>query len=366
MPVASARVPALAVLGVAIVCLHHWLPPTVTHGVLRGAYGAELLFTLCGFLATALAVRARDAAAAGGQSRGGAVRAALAHALVRTLPVYAGTLLVVLVSTRQPAGVHASLWTLTFNVRAAVHGDLTGTLAHMWAPSIAFQFLVLWVPCVVLLTPARLERLACALVVLGPLSRAALVLADAPHVVLRCAGVTSLDALAGGALVCLLAGRLGARRVATHAATRLAGLAGAALIVAGMALQYDRVQAERALWETLVVTTKAPFFFWLLAVVAHGRSVLARGLTAAPLRFLARASVAMYLAHAFAPLVVRRAGLDLPLLPHGLLAFTAVTVAAGLASRFLYEERFLPLLRRFPLDPPAPASSAADGPRAAA
>jgi peptidoglycan/LPS O-acetylase OafA/YrhL len=350
------QVGGLAVFGVAIVCLHHWLPPTVTHGVLRGAYGAELLFGLAGFFTTLLALRARRALESGRLTRRTALRNAYLQGALRVLPVYVARLLSILVLGGVNNDAQLSLWTLTYNFHALLKGELSGTLAHLWAPSIAFQFFVVWTPCALFLARRQLIPVAVATIAMGFAARLFLASGGAAPIVLRCAGVTSLDALGSGALVLLLAERFGPSVLASKRGIRALLALAVPWVLWGMALQYDRMGAQRPLWETLVITTKAPLTFAVLALAAAGLGgATGRVLSSRPWLGVARATVATYLLHAFVPLLLRKASSGVPL-PLEFLLFGALTVGLGLASRAFFEGRFLRLADRFPLEEPRPGA----------
>ena len=341
----------LLLLAVGIVCAHHWLPPTVTHGILRGAYGAELLFACVGFFATDLCLRTQPLVKAGALQPRQALMRVFSIGFLRTLPVYFAFLLPVFFLSRGENDVHLALWTLTYNFYAAITGELTGTLAHMWAPSIAFQFFCLWVPCALFLERGRRVPVACGLIALGFLSRLCLAFGEAPAVVLRCAGVTSLDAFGSGALLSFLFDRYGVQRVSQHPWTRTLLWGGLAWIGFGMALQFDRHGGERALWETLVITTKVPFTFGTLAWAA-GRASGPFGalLLSRPWQWLAGASGAAYLAHAFAPLLLRRF-VSVPILPFGFLLLGILTLGVGVFLRYGFEVWFFRRAQRLASEP---------------
>jgi len=344
------RLLPLWLLGALVVCAHHWLPPRLTHGVLRGAYGAELLFGLVGFSSTFLALRARDSVVVGQLGSGEAARRVYLHMAVRTVPVYVVFLGVVLVATGASADTQLALWTGTYHLHAAMRGELTGTLAHMWAPSIAFWFCVLWVPCVTCMGRRMLLPVSVLLVVLGVGTRLVLASAGSPTVVLRCAGVTSLDALGTGAIACILVLRHGSRALLARPWTRAMLYLGVPWVAWGMYLQYDRHGSERALWETLVITLKAPLLFYLLVRGSVGfRGALGRFFTRGRGRAVAQGTLAVYLAHAFTPLVLARV-VSMPLIPAGLLLLVLVTLAAGTVIHVAFECRFHPIAERYPLE----------------
>jgi len=334
----------LWVAGLAIVCAHHWLPPTLTHGVLRGAYGAELLFGLVGFSTTWFAVQARDALVSAGCSPGQALRAIYARLASRTLPIYFAFLVAIFFASEATNETHLALWTFSYHFLAAMKGELTGTLAHMWAPSIAFWFCVLWIPSVVYLSRPALLPAVAGLIGLGIATRMVLAASGSPPVVLRCAGVTSLDALGSGALASLLILRHGVPRVAGSRWSLGLLAAGVPWIVWGMVLQYDRHGGERALWETFVITTKVPLLFTVLVLGAREGPGLFGGIfSGAFVRLLASATSGIYLAHAFTPPVLRKM-MALPVLPFGVLALGAMTCGIGVVLHVFFERR---IARRF-------------------
>jgi len=341
----------LWLLGVLIVCAHHWLPPTVSHGVLRGAYGAELLLGLVGYASTALAFRARRLVGAGTLLPATAIRRVYLHMFVRTVPVYVAFLLLVLLATGASTDTHLALWTGTYHLHAAMKGELTGTLAHMWGPSIAFWFCVLWVPCVMCMGRGLLFPASVLLVVLGVGTRLVLASAGSPTVVLRCAGVTSLDALGTGAVACILVARYDPRALLSRPWTRAMLYLGVPWIVWGMSLQYGRHGGERQLWEIFVITLKCPLLFYLLVRGSAGfDGALGRFFTRGAGAAVSHGTFAIYLAHAFTPLVLQQV-ISLSSLPVYLGVLTLFTLGMGAGIHLLFERPFHSIAdKHYPLE----------------
>ena len=349
----------LRAIAVLLVCWHHWMPRRYHLGINWGATGVDLFFVLSGFLITGILLSCRRALEEGRQGVGFTARRFYARRFLRIFPLYYAVLALASVALTLEPAILVSLWTYTFNLVGAWKGALSGRLiSHFWSLAVEEQFYLLW-PWVILLVPRRaLVPLVWATIAVGPLSRWLLFRAGAPFDAMRMVTTSCLDLLAAGALFAILAERHGLAAVVRGRLARATGLAGAALLLWGTAIQVRGAGgAGASALEVLVVYTRWPFFAWLVLAAARGfEGALGRLLSARPMLYVGKVSYGVYVFHAFA-LVLDRVGLAgfHPLVRCAVyLAFTLVVSAL---SWSLFESRLNALKERFPYHAPLPAAS---------
>jgi len=335
-----------------------------------GIYGVWLFFVLSGFLITGILLHARSQPS---YARGQTLRAFYARRSLRIFPLYFAVVLVcaafgVGTMFRRDLG-----WFLTYlpNWRFALLGTWGDRPSGpTWSLGVEEQFYLVW-PTLVLFLPRRwLGRLFVGTAVAGVLSR--LVLAClAPHehaaVTAIMPTTSNLDPLALGALLALhrhdAPGAVDARRRWTRAAL------GAGLVIVAVVAVLSA--AHRGVKALLVLETlgAALVSVWLVNGAAAGfrpRSIAARVLGAAPVRYVGTISYGVYLLHQPIAYTLRtHAGVTLGLdgrlatgLAWGALVL-AVAIAAASLSWFCFERPINRLKDRFhyvqraPIDVPA-------------
>ncbi|MFZ2491704.1 MAG: acyltransferase [Thermoanaerobaculia bacterium] len=167
-----------------------------------GGMGVELFFVLSGFLITRILLKARSSIEEGSQTVGLAAVRFYIRRFLRIFPVYYLTLAVVAVVGIAP--FRETLWwhvTYLSNVYFALRGEWYGPISHLWSLAVEEQFYLIW-PWVILLTPMRWMRRAILLsVILGPASRAILMVAGAPTIAIETLVFTTFDLLGLGSLL---------------------------------------------------------------------------------------------------------------------------------------------------------------------
>jgi peptidoglycan/LPS O-acetylase OafA/YrhL len=198
---------SLRAFAVFAVLIHHLLDakylPRVVADLAPGLLGVKLFFVLSGFLITGILLRARpaDPGAAWHVTRQFYIRRFL-----RIFPLYYFVLAVMLLLGVEAVIEHKwSLLTYTFNVAVAYQGWFPDTVAHFWSLAVEEQFYLFW-PFLILFAPRRwLLRGAIGIALLGPLYRAYAKAVDLNGVALYTVTFASLDALAIGAVIAILA-----------------------------------------------------------------------------------------------------------------------------------------------------------------
>ncbi len=137
-----------------------------------GIAGVWLSFALSGFLITGTLIGVKDRAAGDKAATGFAWRAFHARRVLRTFPVYHGTLIAVYVLDLPEVRAHVGAYIVHIaDVAVALPGRAVPSLFHLWTISVVVKFSVVW-PAIVLLAPRRWIIAASALMVLlAPISR---------------------------------------------------------------------------------------------------------------------------------------------------------------------------------------------------
>ncbi len=201
----------LRAFAVGAVLLAHF-SPTVGHVAPEfGFAGVRLFFVLSGFLITGILLRARARIQGGGSSLNAELRRFWIRRSLRIFPAFYLLLLANLAldisSTREDFWWHA---TYLSNFLMGLDGAWRDLLTHLWSLAVEEQFYLLW-PALMLGALRLSPRNAiCAALLIGPISRAALVLAaPANSIAPVLLTPACLDLLAAGALLAWLRHRNG-------------------------------------------------------------------------------------------------------------------------------------------------------------
>lgn len=299
----------LRALAVAGVLLSHF-SPTLGSAYFFGTVGVRLFMVLSGLLITTILLQARARVAAGA-GFGREYGSFLLRRGWRLWPAFYACLFVALVfqlDTDRPSPWWHALFLSNFEIAAS--GYWPGLLSHLWSLAAEQQFYLLW-PFVVLHPPRRLALgLGAGLLLLGPVSRAALPWlgwgsALAPQVALPCVA----DFFVAGALVAWW------RQAHPAAAAPSRALRLGALAAAGtwFALSASVGGATRLspLFFALDASMQTACFACLVGALTRGPTPAGwRWLECPPLRYLGRISYGIYLyhnlMHYFAPGLLRR------------------------------------------------------------
>jgi peptidoglycan/LPS O-acetylase OafA/YrhL len=334
-----------------------------------GWFGVDLFFVLSGFLITGILI---DTLHARGYLRNFYARRAL-----RILPLYY-VVLCVLLYVVDPGSMNDRLGWFVVNLgnwdmalSGTYHGDQYFNV--LWSLGVEEQFYLVWPLVVVLVSRRGLLKVCIGLVVASFGWRLWMVLSGfgAPEQYMLTP--TSMDAIAAGAAVAVLAREPGGLAPLAPVA-RWVGAAGALLLI-GVAAVLDgfNLQASSMLTDGLGLGT-ITFGALLVSVLAEPpTSILVRVLGSRPLRQLGRYSYAMYLFHVTIVEALLKQGLHPDVLLRvgpgtlpGQIVFTAGTIALSYASALVswhvLERPCLSLKRFFetPSPPLQPAYQAAE------
>jgi peptidoglycan/LPS O-acetylase OafA/YrhL len=283
--------------------------------------------------------------------------------MLRIFPLYYATLFVAFavlphVTHLAPDGRNQFwLWTYLDNWTGPLGRD-TSAFPHFWSLAVEEQFYLLWPFVVWLLAPRRLLAACAGLAVVALLARIGLRFGGAGHKVVYQWTICRMDALVIGAVVAVLLRRPGFRAWADQHLSRLAGAA-LGLFVAGLVLTrgYPRISlSSQTFGYSLLDVTFGVAILVAVLQDLRGRGVLQRMLAARPLRSIGTVSYGMYVFHtpirrfAETHLVSGRLAHPGTVGPAWgiayLVAITAVSYVAALASYHLFEKRFLALRDR--------------------
>lgn len=346
----------LRAVAVFLVLCTHLLPsqPWVRR-VGPGGLGVVLFFVLSGFLITGILLRLRDAVAEGRVPFGRALSRFYIRRALRIFPLYYAVLGVAALADIPP--VRATWpWHALYlsNFYFALRGSWNGVVTPLWSLSIEEQFYLLW-PLVVLCVPRRaLPWLLPALIALGPLSRAAWLLAGVDPFAIGLLPFGCADTLLLGALLALCwhePARLDTLRLRVRRFGVLVALPAAALYLAlGPA---PAGTPGFVLASTLQLALYGAGFFALIDAAARGfGGALGRLLASRPMRFLGQISYGIYLLHTFVQGAARGLGEPFRALYRNELAWfpiaCATVVLVATATWLLFERPINELKRRFP------------------
>jgi peptidoglycan/LPS O-acetylase OafA/YrhL len=377
-PRLSGHLPALdglRGLAIILVLIEHFVrlqPATLLEGIVcRGAavgwVGVDLFFALSGFLITGILLEAK-----GGERffRNFYLRRAF-----RIFPLYYGCLLLVFFGlphlgvfgpdeTRNLLHTQGWFWSYLSNVMIARAGTLAvSPMQHFWSLAVEEQFYLVW-PLIVWLLPRRRLKAVCLSALLGSLAiRMTLRALGEPGAVLYVLTPTHLDPLAAGAWLALVAREPGGldwvkARVPVALALGLLGIAAIMLTAHGPVVETLAMQSVG--YPLLALTCAA-----LLAGALTGpvSSPLGRLWRSKVLGFFGRLSYGLYVLHPLLLLLVAWRGFDVAWFAQragsqllGQVVFaglmTALSAGVALVSWHAWEQPFLRLKSRFPMQGP--------------
>jgi peptidoglycan/LPS O-acetylase OafA/YrhL len=365
----DAHAPALdgvRAIAVLLVMLHHAGLPYTPFPIDLGLLGVRLFFVLSGFLITGILLEGRDARARGEITLGPLARSFYARRALRLVPVYYGTLLVLVVldaaRVRDDLPWHA-LYATSFLV--ARENGWIGIASHFWSLSVEELFYLLF-PWLVLATPRRALPWICATFLLsGPLFRGLGVMHGLGRWPLLYTLPGCTDPLAVGALLAILHREAPSTLPRTRAAlvaVAAIGLAIATEITAspGATALSHAASASKGLLHALLMGALVSACAAPRAAFVEGApepaSWLARALAWAPLGYLGRISYTLYLVHPMVPYALRRLGVDTDSGLSLLAGAFVIPIAIAALSWHLVEAPILTLKRRFPYTRPPTAA----------
>jgi len=320
-----------------------------------GWLGVQLFFVLSGFLITGILLDTRDSE--------GYYRAFVVRRALRIFPLYYAVLLVAFVALPLVAGVVVPgsehqiwLWLYVENWMAPFGREVEG-FSHFWSLSIEEQFYLVWPFVVLFAERRRLVQIGVGLVVLGLVSRVALLFGTAagPKAAYMFT-VCRIDALALGALAAIAYRdeAFSARFVKARARIRWGLVAVTMLTVLGTK-GAPRIGVLTQTYGYTLFGLVAAALTFDAALVHDPEDWLLRAWSWAPLRSIGKYSYAMYVVHLplhlalGRPWLVARVGEDIGV---GIaLAYfvvgSAVTYLVALALYHLLEKHFLRLKKHF-------------------
>jgi peptidoglycan/LPS O-acetylase OafA/YrhL len=290
---------SLRAIAVSAVLVHHLLDakylPRIVADLSPGLMGVKLFFVLSGFLITGILLRARPAqhAAAWHVTRQFYIRRFL-----RIFPLYYFALAFMLLLGVQAVYEHKwSLLTYTFNLAVAYQGWFPDTVAHFWSLAVEEQFYLLW-PFLILFAPRRwLLRCTIAVALIGPLYRGYAKAVDLNGIALYTVTFASLDALAIGAVVAILANGRPAPAPLRHRLRRFV-LPCAALSALGLLVTSSMNSAGDFAYTALFDTAVALLFGSVVAGASSGiGGLVGRLLDQRWLQYCGRLAYGLYVYH---------------------------------------------------------------------
>jgi peptidoglycan/LPS O-acetylase OafA/YrhL len=348
---------ALAVLGVLV---HHLLDqdliPAFFSYASFGHVGVRLFFVLSGFLITIILLRSRVKKSGTGASRFWEVRQFYIRRFLRIFPLYYFVILCGAVINISP--IREQLWwlaTYLFNFKVASLGWFPDAISHFWSLAVEEQFYMVW-PWLILFSPRRaLLPLSLLVVIIGPISRAWMLVFGVSGPALFVVTPSCLDALGSGAAMAIACGGGHIKEKLVSRLTWFALPTGLVLIVV------LELVARASHWAyaghvhvVLYDTALALVFCWLVASASFGFSgKTGRFLSFAPIAYLGRIAYGIYVYHLLlaAPIfeLGRAIGLSWEWKGYGyFVASSLTTVAVASLSWHLFEKPLNDLKRRFP------------------
>jgi peptidoglycan/LPS O-acetylase OafA/YrhL len=336
------RLDGLRALAVFAVVQQHWGNQSFNTPIGPGGPGVYCFFVLSGFLITGILLRIRE--------QGGGAASLVIFYLRRSLRIFPAYYLVLLVGALLSADVR-DVWpwhaVYLSNVKGAIDGRYLGAASHFWSLAVEEQFYLVW-PALILFTPrAWLERVILAIVIIAPMSRAAILALTAGNQFAAMNLLPSVvDCLGLGAW---LACRHRHSEARVSAAVLCAGLllalgeAGAVLLDVGLP------------WRVAFGTSAyALIFVWLIDHIAH-EGAATQWLAWRPLVYVGTVSYGVYLVHNFVYLLIAviSPGLSSWIRLQGSAqALVVLVVSVGLASAswFAFERPLNGLKRFLPYD----------------
>jgi peptidoglycan/LPS O-acetylase OafA/YrhL len=333
------------------------------HALDIGWIGVQLFFVLSGFLITGILLDSREAPHY--------LRSFFARRILRIFPLYFGALVVFLLilpaaGLAPPgwSGHQWAYWTYLSNWTIPYTG---GALPHFWSLAVEEQFYLAW-PFVVMLVPPRRFLAVCVGLALASLViRTLMVLAGADPEAIYMFTTSRADALVlGGAAAAMLrsSGNLGQWWRSSRKLWLFAAGLGALGFIVTRAYPRTGPLGQTIGYTILAVVFASAILALALEAEEGAAGPMARTLQTTPFRALGLYSYAMYVFHKPLHDLLGKPALEwlglggeIPLGPG--LAYigvaTAVTLAAGAVSYYLYERHFLAMKSRFrPWGPEAP------------
>ena len=333
----------LRALAALTVIVHHNAPHSkVTDVVDLGAAAVWLFFVLSGFLITGILIRSRQAAERSGVPWLGVARSFYTRRFLRIMPLYYLVVVISLIANL-PGARRYVVWDLFYctNILTSFAPGVTVSQYHFWSLCVEEQFYLVW-PAMILLVPWRwLVPLVSGMILLGPLSRLAFIIAFPESEASYFATPSCLDCLGLGALLAL-------RRERGQGSVPVPLWLGAALLASCWAMSWFGV-GWRAM-ATLRPFSYAIVFSWLVGHAAHGfRGAAGRFLACRPLVYLGSISYGIYVYHVAVPELWSHWGLPLPDRSLRRLSLVLVlTIAIASFSWFVMERPLNNLKRYFP------------------
>ncbi len=293
---------ALAVLGVLV---HHYINlEQVTWRWVRlpwGHLGVRLFFVLSGFLITGILLGYRTEADSGSTQKNECLWRFYYRRFLRIFPLYYMVLTIALLAQIPPTAQFVGwLATYTLNFKVAVDGVWPPQVGHFWTLAVEEQFYLLW-PWLVLFMPRRwLKWLVLGAISAGPLYRWIAVANDFNAIATYSIPFASMDSLAMGAGIALMAAD--ARRDWVNHVMNFIILPVAAVgtVVMHVWCLYDP-KPNTVLFDLFV----SMLFGWMIFRASCGfKGVAGSFLQAGPMTYLGRISYGIYIFHFFLPYFV--------------------------------------------------------------
>ena len=336
---------AFAVFGVVA---QHYLPFATS--LMLGAVGVCTFFVISGFLITRILLRSADEIRAGRATHQHALRQFYARRFLRIFPLYY-LYLAICVAAKLGDARSAVPWFATYlgNFYLSFHTGLTAPLGHFWTLAVEEQFYLLWPFCVLWIPRARLATVAVVLIVVGTVSKMLIYRSTGNDLAGYLLLPDCLDTLACGALLAMLADRIGLRRV--YAYLRPAAIPGVAMVVAG-ALLIDSNFAK-SLGFTVISAGICLAGSWLVVrACLNPGGRLAAVLLWRPVRYIGTISYGIYVWHVGVPILVGIACRRLHIAELNewsfFLVVSVVSVAIASVSWRFFEKPINDLKRYFP------------------
>ena len=303
------QIDALRAIAVAMVVFSHWAGYhndlwSDTSIWFNGEVGVQLFFIISGFLITGILLDERLRAETAGDSGRSILKAFYSRRFLRIFPLFYGTLFAGY-ALGHPDVLNSIGWHLTYlsNFLFARRGEYMGDVSHFWSLAVEEQFYLLW-PMMILFLPKRiLLQAVVACMLFGPIFRfLMLFVLNANEVAANVLPFSSLDSLAGGALLAILY-----RNNWAPSRIRIAAWFIRACVVSGIAYVALRtVIPVPATFESaglfLSRTLMIPGLAAIVWFIAHGLPGRAGAvLQSKPLSYIGKISYGVYVFHFFIP-----------------------------------------------------------------
>lgn len=291
----------LRAFAIGAVFVEHWAPwGSPLRGALPwGSLGVRLFFVLSGFLITDILLSNRARAEAEAISRLSVLRRFMARRALRIFPaLYAVAIAMAVFNLGASREVLPFTLTYTANLHFAAIGTWPAAVAHFWSLGVEEQFYLAW-PWLILFAPVRkLPAILAATVVVGPLSRLAVVLLGGNQITAMCLPTSCLDTLGVGALLAIARHRLAPEGVGRVLSGGAAAVFGTALSVGVWLMRGREGDPSHHAMVVLLDCGLALVFAPLVAGAARGFRGMAGALLAwPPIVYIGRVSYGLYLFH---------------------------------------------------------------------